>query len=69
MNNGITVKELLKACQEQVKLGNGDKNIVISSDDEGNSYHTLYYLFSPIEKGTEELFQDGNDPAKTVILG
>ena len=42
----ITVKELLKACQEQVAKGNGDKGILISRDDEGNGYHSLFYLFS-----------------------
>lgn len=42
----ITVKELLKACQEQIKLGNGDKHILISRDDEGNGYHSLNYTFS-----------------------
>lgn len=42
----ITIKELLEACQEQVKLGNGDKYILISQDDEGNGYHSLNYTFS-----------------------
>ena len=69
MNKGLTVKQLLKACIEQVSLGNGDKHIVISSDDEGNSYHTLFYLFSEVEEGTEALFHDGNIPEETIILG
>lgn len=45
MNLGITVKELLLACQVQVNKGNGDKHIIISDDDEGNGYHTLFYEF------------------------
>ena len=45
----ITVKDLLKACQEQVDKGNGDKGILISRDDEGNGYHSLFYLFSNCE--------------------
>ena len=40
----ITVKQLLKACKEEVAKGNGDKHILISGDDEGNSFHELFYL-------------------------
>ena len=43
MNKGITVKELYEMCREQIVKGNGDKHILITSDDEGNSYHTLFY--------------------------
>ena len=42
---GITVKELYESCKTQVEKGNGNKLILISSDDEGNDFHTLYYLF------------------------
>ncbi len=42
----ITIEELAKACKEQIKAGNGKKKIIISGDDEGNSYHVLYYLFT-----------------------
>ena len=68
----FTINDLLKACQEQVAKGNGDKGILISQDDEGNGYHSLSYLFSediwefadPEELGmTEEDFND------LIILG
>ena len=42
----ITVKELLKACEEQLELGNGDKFILLPSDDEGNEYRPCHYTFS-----------------------
>ena len=42
----ITVKELLSACRKQVDKGNGDKVVLITSDDEGNAYHTLFCLFT-----------------------
>lgn len=45
----ITVKQLLKACKEEVAKGNGDKHILISGDDEGNSFHELFYLFSHLK--------------------
>lgn len=43
VDKGITVKQLLKACQKEITKGNGDKHILISCDDEGNGYHTLFY--------------------------
>lgn len=43
MNKGITVKQLLAMCKEQLNKGNGDKYILISDDDEGNGFHTLFY--------------------------
>ena len=46
MNNlGITVKQLKELCEQQIKKGNGDKHILISDDDEGNGFHTLFYDF------------------------
>lgn len=74
MEKPITVKELLKLCQEQLRKGNGDKQILISNDDEGNGYHSLYYEFTDDEGVINELsrlcpFHDHNDPKDVVILG
>lgn len=41
----ITVKELLRFCKQQIEKWNWDKNILISSDDEWNGYHWLFYQF------------------------
>ena len=46
MNRQMTVKKLLKLCQEEVKKGNGDQFIVVADDNEGNSYHGMFYGFS-----------------------
>lgn len=35
---GITVKELYDDLRQEILAGNGNKTILISSDDEGNSY-------------------------------
>ncbi len=68
----ITVKELLEACKEQVEKGNGDKGILLSRDDEGNGYHSCFYLFS------EDVFEftdpdeqqmSAEDLANCIILG
>lgn len=44
---GITIEQLYKECAEQMEAGNGKRHIMISGDDEGNSYHELFYGFSP----------------------
>ena len=49
LNKGVTVQELYKACAEQIKQGNGDRHILISSDDEGNGFHRMFFLFTPKE--------------------
>lgn len=69
---GITVKKLFEACKEQIEKGNGDKTILITSDDEGNTYHTLFQLFTDNIEDIEfvsELFQDNNNPDDVVLLG
>lgn len=43
---GLTVRQLMAACRNEIAKGNGDRHILISSDDEGNSFHELWYLFS-----------------------
>lgn len=46
MNNQMTVKQLLKLCQEEVKKGNGNKFIVVADDNKGNGYHGMFFGFS-----------------------
>ena len=49
MMKALTINDLKKACDREIKKGNGNKTIMISSDDEGNSYHYLWYDFTPME--------------------
>ncbi len=42
----ITVEQLYLECARQMKAGNGKRHILLSGDDEGNSYHELFYGFS-----------------------
>ena len=51
----ITVKELKRACDEQIKKGNGNKVIMISNDDEGNGYHYMWYSFTTMEEFEEPI--------------
>jgi len=44
---GFTIEQLYVACAQQIKAGRGKRHILLSGDDEGNSYHNLFYGFSP----------------------
>lgn len=74
MNKGYTVKELTALCVELCNKGYGDKHILISDDDEGNGFHTLFYSFTYDIDSIKEykdggFFHDDNDPNEVVILG
>ena len=70
----LTVEVLKGLCEEQIKKGNGDKKILISSDDEGNNWHGLFYGFCADKEeigqvGEYGLFHDDVDAGKIVLLG
>ena len=70
----MKVKDLYKACKEQMDKGNGDKYIVVADDNEGNGYHGMFYEFS--EK-VDDILSDRfmlhdtavGDINKLIILG
>lgn len=64
----VTVRELLKLCEEQIILGNADKNIVISDDEEGNGFHPLDFGFTVGEDAKSFLEEFGFNE-DVVILG
>lgn len=53
VQQGITINKLFEECKKQIQNGNGQKHILISSDDEGNGFHELFYAFSPNIKGEQ----------------
>lgn len=65
-NLGLTVKELAALCMEQIKKGNGDKHIIISDDDEGNGYHTLFYSFTDDAEELQCILEYEHDGTHTV---
>jgi len=72
--DGLTVNDLHKLIVRQINLGNGDKTVLISADDEGNGFHTLFYGFTAgkedvLEYSKYGLFHDKNDPNTVVLLG
>lgn len=36
------IKDIYEWCKREIKKGNGNLKVQISSDEEGNSYHGLY---------------------------
>ena len=72
MNKGITVKELYLMLAAHVTKGNGDKHILISDDDEGNGFHTLFYGIDDTPEGIQyalELEHDNHNADEIVVLG
>lgn len=52
----MTVKELAKFCNDAVQKGLGEKDIMISSDDEGNDWHYLLYAFTTNPTDISKIF-------------
>lgn len=72
MRKGMTVNELKMFCEIAVRNGYGDKVVLISTDDEGNGYHTLWYEFMTDIAAINNcayLFHDNNNPNDVVLLG
>ena len=46
MTTPLTVKELKRFCEEQIAHWRWDNYVYISSDDEGNMYHPLFFQFT-----------------------
>ena len=65
-NLGLTVNELFVLCAEQVKKGNGKKHIIISDDDEGNGYQTLFYAFTDNAEELQYILELEHDRTHTV---
>ena len=49
MANIITIDELYSILRTERIKGNGGKKILISTDDEGNGYHPLFFGVTPID--------------------
>ena len=75
MDKPLTVKDLLKLCQDEIKKGHGEYSIMLSDDDEGNGYHYLWFAFieaKDLEESYELINSLDEDIApmnKTIILG
>ena len=72
MTKITTVKELHEQCAKLIADGFGDKDVLISDDDEGNGFHSLYFGFQTdfsVIKQYEACFHGKNNPNDVVLLG
>ena len=69
----VTVEQLLAVCKLEMERGNGNKQIYISADDEGNCFHPLVFTFTELTKDNQDDFLIYNgkvlDKDKHIILG
>lgn len=75
--DSVTVEQLYRYCEKQMKAGRGKRHILLSGDDEGNSFHEMFYGFSPDMDFSEPFMSSclpfGVTPAeakkKFIVLG
>lgn len=70
----LTVKRLAEACEKMIAKGYGNRVVWISSDDEGNDFHRLFYEFTPLDDSNIDDFnmfvrRDELDKDRDIILG
>lgn len=53
----VTIMELYKHLESQIKAGNGSKKILLPSDDEGNSFHEMFFHTTPVESAISDEYQ------------
>ena len=56
MNKQLTVQDLYRFCEQEIKKGNSKRLIVISDDNEGNGFHGLFYAFTEIDEKDKEYY-------------
>lgn len=61
MMKAITVNKLKELCDNAIKLGLGDRAIMISQDDECNGYHYLWDGFITVEDHEKPFEYDGKE--------
>ena len=69
----LTVRKLKAACDDIIAKGHGDKAVFISSDDEGNGFHELFFLFmtdkEDVEKFLNDTYSRNNDiPVDNIVI-
>ena len=61
----VTVEQLALMSANLVKGGKGKKKIMISSDDEGNEYHELFFGFT---ENPKDIFEGKCAPYSPVSM-
>lgn len=71
----LTVNDLYKECERVIKMGYGNKKLIVADDNEGNGYHGLFFGLT-LTADKEDWFDTSlisdsleTDPNKLVIVG
>lgn len=71
----VTLNELFHACAQMVKLGFGERKLIVPNDNEGNGYHGIYCLLTPITEdnklAVDYMLDDSEEtnPMKLMVVG
>lgn len=70
----LTINDLWRECIRARKEGKGNKQVLISCDDECNGYHSLFFGVQTDQAQIKDLLEycpahDNNDPNDVVLLG
>jgi len=57
MANQIKLKDLYDECKKQMAMGNGEKFLVVSNDNEGNGFHGMFFTVSAIRKKDRRYYE------------
>ena len=57
MAKQIKLKDLYAACKKQMEMGNGEKFLVVSNDNEGNGFHGMFFTVSVIRKKDRRYYE------------
>lgn len=71
--NVLTVQDLKERCDALIARGFGNKQVLISQDDEINGYHALWWGFDSDSQSIKQaaeygMFHDNNKPEDVVLL-
>ena len=68
----LKLKDLYHECRKLMEEGHGEKSLVAAGDNEGNSYHGMFFSLTPITpknvKEFEGLIEDNTEKDLTNIL-
>lgn len=70
-----TLNDLYHACALMVKKGFGERKLIVPNDNEGNGYHGVYFLLTPITEENKLAVDymldnsDETDPMKLMVVG
>ena len=54
----LKLKDLYEACRNLMKAGHGNKSLIVAGDNEGNSYHGMFFSLTVITPENADVYED-----------